>query len=58
LSQGMDSLMATNLARAVERVFGVKLRLEDLLLGASAAQTAAKIADSLAEQENEEEIVI
>lgn len=58
LSQGMDSLTATNLAQSVERVFGVKLRLEDLLLGASAAQTAAKIEACLVEQENEEEIVI
>ena len=55
LSQGMDSLMATTLAERIQKALGVTLRLDDLLLGASAAQTAMKIAELL---EDEEETLI
>ena len=58
LSQGMDSLTATNLAGRIQQSLGVTLRLEDLLLGASAAQVAIKIAELVGEMENEEEIMI
>jgi len=59
LGQGMDSLLATELAQRIERDLGVRLKVRELLLGTTAEQIAGEIAALLLTVDSsEEEFVI
>jgi acyl-CoA synthetase (AMP-forming)/AMP-acid ligase II len=60
VSQGMDSLLATDLVQYVERELGVSLKLGALLVGATPSQVASEIAARLpaVEPSEEDEIVL